>query len=102
MESVKSPGFLLYLSYFYAYFLPMILYVLWTPLSIYELGQRNDLSYNKLMTWTMIIVLFPWVGSIAYFFSGLSGYSKRLRILLIIPGLVLTILFVLISTLTST
>lgn len=70
MESVKSPGFLLYLSYFYAYFLPMILYVLWTPLSIYELGQRNDLSYNKLMTWTMIIVLFPWVGSIAYFFPG--------------------------------
>jgi hypothetical protein len=102
METIKSPGILFYVLSFYSYYLPIILYVLWTPLSIYDLGKREDLSKVNGAVWTFFIILVPWLGSLLYFLVGKSKFSTYSRVLLTIPGLVLAILFAVYSTLTST
>ena len=70
METIKSPGILFYVLSFYSYYLPIILYVLWTPLSIYDLGKREDLSTINGAVWTFCIILVPWLGSLLYFLVG--------------------------------
>jgi hypothetical protein len=101
MDNIKSPSFILHLTFFYAYYLPIILYVLWTPLAIYELNSKSDLTTSKSIIWTSIILFLPWIGSLVYFYSGLSNYPKKMRITLTIPGIFLIILFILLSSLFS-
>jgi hypothetical protein len=102
METIKSPGILFYIFSFYAYYLPIILYVLWTPLSIYDIGKRKDLSSTLSSIWTFCIILFPWIGSIFYFLFGKSQISTFFKMILILPGVLLAILFAVYSTLTAT
>lgn len=102
MESIKSPGIILYLSYFYSYYLPIILYIIWTPLSLFDLGKKNDLSSSSSIIWTVLIIGFPWVGTLAYLFLGKPNISLQFRLLLVVPGLFLILIFGVLSTLTST
>ena len=102
MDSIKSPSFLLYLSFFYSYYLPIILYVLWTPLSLYDLGKREDSSKNILVFWVLLIITLPWLGSLIYLFLGKNKISLNFKLALVVPGLVLIIFFALYATLTST
>ncbi len=102
METIKSPGILFYILSFYSYYLPIILYILWTPLSIYDIGKREDLNKINGTVWTLCIILFPWLGSLMYFLVGKSKFSTYSRVILTIPGLVLAIIFAVYSTLTST
>lgn len=102
METIKSPGILFYVFSFYAYYLPIILYILWTPLSIYDIGKRQDLSSTLSSVWTFSIILFPWIGSLFYFFFGKSQIPIFFKMVLILPGILLTILFAVYSTLTAT
>ena len=102
METIKSPGILFYILSFYSYYLPIILYILWTPLSIYDLGKREDLGKINGAVWTFFIILVPWLGSLLYLLVGKSKFSTFSRMLLTIPGLILVVLFAVYSTLTST
>lgn len=102
MENIKSPGFFLYLSYFYSYYLPIILYILWTPLCLYDLGKNDESGSKASIIWTFLILLLPWLGSLLYMVSGKSKIPSYQRWILILPGLVLILLFGIYSTIAST
>lgn len=102
MENIKSPGFFLYLSYFYSYYLPIILYVLWTPLCLYDLGKKDESDNKASIFWTLLIIVIPWLGSLLYMISGKSKIPLYHRYLLILPGLILILLFGIYSTISST
>ncbi len=102
METIKSPGIIFYLSYFYAYYIPIILYVIWLPISIYDLGKREDISKSLSIIWTGFIIIVPWFGSLVYLLMGKSGIPFHFRLAITLPGIILAILFAIFSTLTST
>jgi len=102
MESIKSPGIIFYLSYFYAYYIPIILYVIWLPISLYDLGKRDNISKSVSIIWTCFIIIVPWIGSLIYLLAGRSAIPLHFRLGLTLPGIILVILFSLFSTFTST
>ena len=65
---------------FYGYLLPMLLYVLWTTLALWDLGKRSDLSRGAVWGWTLVLFLVPFLGPIVYLVASGSQIPARLRI----------------------
>lgn len=70
----------------YAYLLPMLLYVLWSTLSLWDLGQRAETRPAFTWGWAVAIFLLPFVGAIAYLFLGAAQTSRRSRIIAVGGG----------------
>jgi Phospholipase_D-nuclease N-terminal len=64
----------------YGYLLPMLLYVLWTTLALWDLGKRGDLGRGAVWCWTLAIFLLPFIGPIAYLLVAGGHIPARLRI----------------------
>jgi hypothetical protein len=79
--SVSLPSHLQMLLGLYAYLLPLLLYVLWSTLALWDLGRRDGLSAAMAWVWALLIFAVPFVGALAYLFVGGSRLAPRLKLL---------------------
>ncbi len=84
--NVTMPSSLQMILGLYAFLLPLLLYVLWTTLALWDLGRRSETTATATATWvwSFLILALPFVGALAYLF--LSGTRLAPRIKLIALG----------------
>lgn len=64
----------------YGYLLPVLLYVLWSTIALWDLGKRGDLGRVAIWGWTLALFLLPFAGPIAYLLVAGGHIPARLRI----------------------
>ena len=79
--SVTMPSNLQMLLGLYAYLLPLLLYVLWSTLALWDLGRRDPLAVPAIWIWALLIFALPFVGALGYLFFGGARLAPRLRLL---------------------
>ena len=79
--SVTMPGNLQMLLGLYAYLLPLLLYVLWSTLALWDLGRRDELSAPSVWIWAFLIFALPFVAALGYLFFGGARLAARVRLL---------------------
>jgi len=79
--TVTLPGSLQMLLGLYAYLLPLLLYVLWSTLALWDLGRREDAAAAPVWIWTLAIFALPFVGALGYLFFGGTRLAPRLKLL---------------------
>jgi hypothetical protein len=82
--NVTMPSHLQMILGLYAFLLPLLLYVLWTTLALWDLGRRSETTASATWVWSFLILALPFVGALAYLF--LSGTRLAPRIKLIALG----------------
>jgi hypothetical protein len=73
----------------YGYLLPLLLYTLWTTLSLWDLSRRQGLSTACLWGWCGAIYLLPGVGALAYLVAGKGELPANLKMTAVLGGIVL-------------
>jgi Phospholipase_D-nuclease N-terminal len=79
--SVTLPSTLQMILGLYAYLLPMLLYVLWSTLALWDLGRRDELPATKAWAWAFAIFLLPFVGALGYLLFGATKLASRVKVL---------------------
>ncbi len=79
--SVTLPSNLQMFLGLYAYLLPLLLYVLWSTLALWDLGQRNELTTATVWIWALLIFALPFVGALGYLFLGGARLAPRVKLL---------------------
>jgi Phospholipase_D-nuclease N-terminal len=79
--SVTLPSHLQMLLGLYAYLLPLLLYVLWSTLALWDLGRRDELAAAAVWIWALLIFAVPFVAALAYLFFGGARLAPRLKLL---------------------
>ncbi|HVN46965.1 MAG TPA: PLDc N-terminal domain-containing protein [Steroidobacteraceae bacterium] len=96
-STLTLPTMLQMLLGLYAYLLPMLLYVLWSTLALWDLGQRADAPRAFTWGWAVAIFLLPFVGAIAYLLLGAGQTSRRSRIIAVGGGAAAYVLILLLG-----
>ncbi len=78
-STLALPSTLQMLLGLYGFLLPLLLYVLWTTLALWDLGKRTDLTPGRVWLWTATVFLLPFVGPVAYLIVGGGPTSSRVR-----------------------
>jgi hypothetical protein len=65
----------------YAFLLPLLLYVVWTTLALWDLGRRAETSATATWVWTLVILALPFVGALGYLFLSGTKLAPRLKII---------------------
>ena len=78
--NVTLPGNWQMILGLYGYLLPMLLYVLWSTLALWDLGRRDSMSGAAVWGWSVLIFLLPFVGAVAYLLLGGARLGSRLRL----------------------
>ncbi len=97
IESIKTPGALEYLVGMYAYYLPFVLYMVWAPVSIFDLSKRTDIDQKISMLWTFLILFLPVFGGGIYLLFGGSGIPGSFRKTMVYGGLSVFFVFLILS-----
>ena len=79
--SVTLPSSLQMFLGLYAYLLPLLLYVLWSTLALWDLGRRDDLAAPAVWIWEIAIFAVPFLAALGYLFFGGSRLAPRVRLL---------------------
>ena len=82
--TVTLPSHLQMILGLYAFLLPLLLFVLWATLALWDLGRRPDTRAAGTWAWSLLIVALPFLGALAYLF--LSGTKLAPRIKFIALG----------------
>jgi len=77
--SVTLPSTLQMLLGLYAYLLPLLLYVLWTTLVLWDLGRREDLRDSAVWLWAVGVFALPFLGPLAYLLLAGPRLAARVR-----------------------
>lgn len=80
-----SPAALLIGLYGYAF--PLILYVAWVVLALWDLARREDLAGTARLGWTAAVLVLPLVGPIGYLLAGGSQIPRGMRLFLVLGGI---------------
>jgi hypothetical protein len=75
----------------YAYFLPVLLCVVWAGLGLADLSRRQT-SLRFSVAWVALILLLPFLGAIAYQVFGSPSTVRRDRVIVFGSGVVLYLL----------
>lgn len=81
----------------YAYLLPLLLYVLWTSLALWDLGRRESVSGGALWGWCTVIFLLPMVGPVAYLLLGGGETARNLKLASIGGGIGLYVIILVVG-----
>lgn len=81
----------------YAYLLPVLLYVLWSTLALWDLGRRNDTRAGAVWGWAAAIFLVPFVAPAAYLLSGRCTLVRPVRLAAVVGGVALYALVLLVG-----
>jgi hypothetical protein len=73
----------------YAYLLPLILYVAWVSIALWDLIRQDGTQNRRRVGWMAVILLVPLLGPILYFVIGRSPIPRSLRAMLVAGGLVI-------------
>jgi hypothetical protein len=65
----------------YAYLLPLLLYVVWTTLALWDLGRRAETPAITTWVWTLLILALPFVGALGYLFLSGTSLTPRFKII---------------------
>ncbi len=79
--SVTMPSNLQMLLGLYAYLLPLLLYVLWSTLALWDLGRREQLAVSAVWIWALLIFVLPFAGALGYLLFGGARLAPRVRLL---------------------
>ena len=79
--SVTMPGSLQMILGLYAYLLPLLLYVLWSTLALWDMGRREELSTAAVWLWSLSIFALPFVAALGYLFFGGAKLAPRVKLL---------------------
>ena len=63
----------------YGYAFPLILYVAWVVLALWDLARREDLTDRRRLAWSAGVLVVPLVGPLAYLFAGGSAIPRGMR-----------------------
>jgi len=85
-STIALPTVLQMLLGLYGYLLPILLYVLWSTLALWDLGRRGEARPAFTWGWTLAIFLLPFVGAIVYLLFGGGQISQRSRIVAVGGG----------------
>ena len=90
--NVTLPTNLQMLLGLYGYLLPLLLYVVWSTLALWDLGQRPGLSGGAVWGWSFAIFLLPFIGALAYLLIGGAQVPARTRMVAVGGGAALYVL----------
>ncbi len=79
--NVTLPSHLQMILGLYAYLLPLLLYVLWTTLTLWDLGRRAETTAAATWVWVFVILALPFVGALAYLFLSGSKLTPRVKLI---------------------
>ena len=79
--TVTLPGSLRMSLGLYAYLLPLLLYVLWSTLALWDLGRREDAAAARVWIWSLAIFALPFAGALGYLFFGGTRLTPRVKLL---------------------
>jgi len=80
----------------YGYLLPLLLYVLWSVLALYDLGRRPELARGAVWGWTAAVFAVPFLGAVGYLFLGGAKLPRMLRTVAV-AGVLLYVLVLLVG-----
>jgi hypothetical protein len=72
----------------YAYLLPLVLYVTWVAVAIWDLVRREGTPIAFRTRWMLVILIVPFLGPLLYFAWGRSPIPRQLRLVLTVGGIV--------------
>lgn len=84
--TVAGPSTLQMLLGLYGYLLPLLLYVVWSALALWDIGRRRDLGTGAIWGWVLAIFLVPALGAVAYLLAGGNQISRPLRLATLAGG----------------
>jgi hypothetical protein len=93
--SVTMPGNLQMILGLYAYLLPLLLYVLWSTLALWDLGRRDELATTAVWIWVLSIFALPFVAALGYLFFGGTRLAPRVKLLALGGGVAYLLVLVL-------
>ena len=76
----------------YAYLLPLILYVAWVSIALWDLIRQDALPNRRRIGWMAVVLLVPLLGPVLYYVMGRSPIPRSLRTMLVAGGMVIYIL----------
>jgi len=79
--NVTLPSNLQMILGLYAFLLPLLLYVLWTTLALWDLGRRAETPATATWVWVFLILALPFVGALAYLLLGGSKLTARFKLI---------------------
>ena len=91
MSEIPLPSALSIVMSLYGYFLPIMLYAVWSALAFSDLGRRQ-IARGVALGWVAVILLVPFFGALAYHVVGGSTVPKGLRGVVVGGGLVCIVL----------
>lgn len=91
MSEIPLPSALSIVVSLYGYFLPIMLYAVWSALAFSDLGRRQ-IARGVALGWVAVILLVPFFGALAYHLVGGSTVPKSLRSVVVGGGLVCIVL----------
>ena len=94
---IHNPTFFQLVINFYGYFLPLIL-LTWIAVAIIDIERRDDLKSKTGILWIMGLILFPWVGSLAYVYLGKSRISAPIKNGFFLGGTIALLLMFVVSS----
>jgi hypothetical protein len=71
----------------YGYLLPLLLYVVWSALALWDIGKRRELGAGAVWAWTLAIFLLPIIGALGYLLAGRSQISHSLKLTTVVGGI---------------
>ena len=91
MSEIPLPSALSIVMSLYGYFLPIMIYAVWSALAFSDLGRRQ-VARGFALGWFAAILLVPFFGALAYHVVGGSTIPKSLRGVVVGGGLVCIVL----------
>jgi hypothetical protein len=70
----------------YGFLLPLVLYVVWSTLALWDLGRRSDVSAGSVWGWALLIFVVPLLGALAYLLIGGGQLSRQLKLAAVAGG----------------
>jgi hypothetical protein len=84
----------------YAYLLPLVLYVAWVSIAIWDLIRQDEAVPNRRrIAWMAAVLVVPLLGPILYYVVGRSPIPRSLRTMLVAGGLGIYILLAVLAIL---
>ncbi len=74
------PGLAQNLLGLYGFLLPVLLYVAWSTLALWDLGRRDDARGGAVWGWTLAVFGLPFVGALAYLLRGTRAVPRTLAL----------------------
>jgi hypothetical protein len=80
------PSMLQMLLGLYGYLLPLLLYVVWSTLALWDLGRGQNRRPAAVWGWALAVFLLPFIGPLAYMAFGGATLPRPLKLTAIAGG----------------